>query len=606
MAKKIRRARPAAPKSNSDFTIIGVGASAGGFDAFTEFLHGLPASPNAAIIFVQHLAPNHSSSLALLLGAQTPIPVLEATEGARIAANRVYVVPPNVQMELVDGHLHLGQRPDDRSQYNPIDFFFRSLARSLGAQSVGVVLSGTGSDGAQGIREIKMMDGTTFAQDPATAKYDSMPRAAIATQTVDVVAAPADIAAKVAALPTHPLLRSPAEPDREPPVSDAQMQRIFQLLLPASGVNFSQYKTATIIRRLFRRMALLRMTDVDAYVTHLTETPLEVVNLHNDLLIHVTRFFREPDSFEVIAREVLPAVPSSPGKPVRVWVAGCATGEEVYSLAMVMQDELGEKVGNGRVQIFGTDVSDSAVGFARQGLYPESIAEDVRPERLRKFFTRTDGGYQITKSLRDMCVFARHDLTRDPPFSHLDLICCRNVLIYMDSALQRKVLSMFHYALEPRGFLVLGQAESIGYHSELFELMNKKAKVYRKKAAPAAAPHMDVYRPAFRADAVARSGRRSQRDPARTERCHSHHHGAVRTAQRAAGSALPRRAVQRSNGSVPPAGAWRADIRRPQTRARGTRPRAAGGAADRAQDAKDDEAAQAACASRQHIPGNRD
>jgi two-component system CheB/CheR fusion protein len=503
MAKKTRRPRPAAPKSDSDFSIIGVGASAGGFDAFTEFLHGLPASPNAAIIFVQHLAPNHASSLALLLGGQTPIPVLEATEGVRIAPNRVYVVPPNVQMELVDGHLHLGQRPDDRSQYNPIDFFFRSMARSLGSQSVGVVLSGTGSDGAQGIREIKMMDGTTFAQDPATAKYDSMPRAAIATQTVDVVASPADIAAKVAVLPARPLPTSRAEADREPSVTDAQLQRIFQLLLPASGVNFAQYKTATIIRRLHRRMALLRIFDVDAYISLLAETPLEVVNLHNDLLIHVTRFFREPDSFEVIAREVLPSIPSSPGKPVRVWVAGCATGEEVYSLGMVIQDELGEKVGDGRVQIFGTDVSESAVGFARQGLYPESIAEDVQPERLRRFFTRTDAGYQITKSLRDMCVFARQDLTRDPPFSHLDLICCRNVLIYMDSALQRKVLSMFHYALEPRGFLVLGHAESIGYHSELFELMNKKAKVYRKKAAPAAAPQMDVYRPAFRPEAAA-------------------------------------------------------------------------------------------------------
>jgi two-component system CheB/CheR fusion protein len=491
------------PEPASDFAIVGVGASAGGFEAFAQLLEGLPQIPNIAIIFVQHLAPHHASSLASLLSGHTPLPVLEATEGARIIPNRVYVVPPNVQMELVDGHLHLGRRPEDRSQYNPIDFFFRSLARELKAHAIGVVLSGTASDGAVGIREIKSMEGITFAQDPATAKYDGMPRAAIATQMVDIVASPSEIGAKVALLSKHPYLTPIRAPDQGPSINDAQLQRVFRVLLPASGVNFAHYKTPTIIRRLLRRMALLRMLEVDAYIEHLERTPVEVVNLHNDLLIHVTRFFRESEAFEVIARDVLPSLDPTSGAPLRMWVAGCATGEEVYSLAMIVREVFGDTLDEGRVQIFGTDVGETAVGFARQGLYPVSIAEDVSPERLRRFFIKTDGGYQVTKLVRDMCVFARQDLTRDPPFSHLDLVCCRNVLIYMDTALQRKLLSMFHYALKRSGVLVLGHAESIGYHSDLFALMNKKNKVYRKKATTTTAPHMDVFQSPFKRDTAA-------------------------------------------------------------------------------------------------------
>ena len=511
MAKRLRARRKTptaavrplvtAPRPAPDFGIVGVGASAGGFEAFAQLLEGLPRDPNLAIIFVQHLAPNHASSLASLLAGHTPLPVVEATEGVRVAPNRVYVVPPNTQMELIDGHLHLGRRPADRSQYNPIDFFFRSLARALGPHAIGVVLSGTASDGALGISEIKTMEGITFAQDPATAKYDGMPRAAIATQMVDVVASPSEIATKVLQVSTHPYLAPQIEPDRGPSIADEQLRRIFRLLLPACGVNFSHYKTPTIIRRLFRRMALLRMLDVDAYITYLEATPAEVVNLHNDMLIHVTRFFREPESFEFLARDVLPTLDDE--KSLRMWVAGCATGEEVYSLGMVVHEALGERLDHSHVQIFGTDVSESAVAFARHGVFAASISEDVSADRLRRFFVRTDGGYQVSKGIRDMCVFARQDLTRDPPFSHLDLICCRNVLIYMDTPLQRRLLSMFHYALKPEGFLVLGHAESIGYHSDLFALMNKKNKVYRKRAGLAKAPHMEIFRSPVKIEAAA-------------------------------------------------------------------------------------------------------
>jgi two-component system, chemotaxis family, CheB/CheR fusion protein len=496
MAVKRAKAHPPPP-----FTIVGVGASAGGFDAFTQLLAALPADSRVAIIFVQHLAPHHASSLSALLSAHTARPVIEVSEAMRIEPGRVYVVPPNAQMELLDGHLHLVRRPDDRSQYNPIDFFFRSLARTLRSHAIGVVLSGTASDGAAGLREIKTQEGITFAQDPTSAKYDGMPRAAIATHMVDVVASPAEIAVKISQIAKHPYVKAPSAKRSAPEssVSEGQLERIFRLLLPAGGVNFTHYKTATIIRRLFRRMVLLRMTDVDTYITHLEQTPDEVVNLHNDLLIHVTRFFREPESFEVIAKDVLPAVEKNSGRPIRMWVAGCATGEEAYSLAIVVHETLGSVEG---VQIFGTDVSESAVTFARQGLYSGSIVGEVSPDRLRLFFNKVDGGYRVSKALRDVCVFARQDLTRDPPFSRLDLICCRNVLIYMDGTLQRRLLSMFHYALKPDAFLVLGHAESIGYSSELFSMANKKHRVYRKKAAVVAAPRIDVFRPSSQAGAT--------------------------------------------------------------------------------------------------------
>ena len=473
----------AAPRPAPDFGIVGVGASAGGFEAFAQLLEGLPRDPNLAIIFVQHLAPNHASSLASLLAGHTPLPVLEATEGVRVAPNRVYVVPPNTQMELIDGHLHLGRRPADRSQYNPIDFFFRSLARALGPHAIGVVLSGTASDGAVGICEIKTMEGLTFAQDPATAKYDGMPRG----RDRDADGRRGGVAVR------H---RGQSHRSLEASVSGAARRR---------GRTRTVHRRRAASPNLPAAPAGLRrqffpLQDADdcpppvpahgaaahagrgAYITYLESTPAEVVNLHNDMLIHVTRFFREPESFEFIARDVLPAIDLSEGQPLRMWVAGCATGEEVYSLGMVVHEVLGDRLDRTHVQIFGTDVSESAVAFARHGLYAASIAEDVSADRLRRFFVKTDGGHQVSKAIRDMCVFARQDLTRDPPFSHLDLICCRNVLIYMDTPLQRRLLSMFHYALKPQGFLVLGNAESIGYHSDLFTLMNKKNKVYRKTA----------------------------------------------------------------------------------------------------------------------------
>jgi two-component system CheB/CheR fusion protein len=470
----------------AEFNIVGVGGSAGGFEAFSQVLQSLPPNPNIALIFVQHLAPHHGSALSTLLSNYTNLRVVEASEGARVAPNVVYVVPPNVQMELTEGCLHLGPRPTDITQHTPIDFFFRSLARTLRHNSIGVVLSGTASDGSLGVREIKTMGGITIAQDPATAKYDGMPRAAIATQAIDLVLAPKDIGPKLLQIAESPLLGSKrAGPQREESrpatVTEGQLERVFKRLMPACGIDFVHYKTPTIIRRLLRRMTLLRLPDIDSYIAYLEQTPDEVVKLHNDLLIHVTRFFREPDSFDLLAREVVPHLEIKADAPIRAWVAGCATGEEAYSLAIVLHEVLGERIQDARVQIFGTDVSESAVEYARHGFYPTTIAADVSPDRLRRFFVKSDGGYRVTNVLRDMCVFARQDLTRDPPFSRLDLICCRNVLIYMDGRLQKKLLSMCHYALKPSGVLLLGHAETIGYHSDLFSFMDKKHRMFRKK-----------------------------------------------------------------------------------------------------------------------------
>jgi two-component system, chemotaxis family, CheB/CheR fusion protein len=490
---------PAAPVEpagkTAEFIVVGVGASAGGFEAFSQLLQGIPSNPALSLVFVQHLAPRYDSALTTLLGNQTPMPVVEVTEGVRVEPNHVYVVPPNAQMALLDGHLHLEARPDDKTQYTPIDFFFGSLARTLGSRAVAVVLSGTASDGAIGIREVKAAGGTAIVQDPKTARYDGMPRAAIATRLVDLVLAPAQIATKLVELASSPTfgkvsvsLPSEIAVERRsssgtgPRVTDEQLETVLRLLIPAGGVNFEHYKTPTILRRMMRRMALVQISTADRYIAYLEKNPEEVINLHNDLLIHVTRFFREPDTFEALASDVLPEMLDSTRTSFRAWVAGCATGEEAYSLAMVLLEAVEDRAGELSVQIFGTDVSDAAIDFARHGLYPAAILNDVSPERLRRFFTKTDGGYRVTKALRDLCVFARQDLTRDPPFSRLDLVCCRNVLIYMDSNLQRRLLTVFHYALKPSGVLLLGHAETIGHNSELFSVMNKKHRIYRKSA----------------------------------------------------------------------------------------------------------------------------
>jgi two-component system CheB/CheR fusion protein len=479
-----RRPREEAPGGALPITIVGIGASAGGLEAFSALLRGIPEHPGIAIVFVQHLAPTHESALVSLLSAQTSLPVVQVNEGMRVEANRVYVIPPNVQM-VIDGRgLHLRPRPEDRSRYTPIDSFFASLARAAGSRAIGVILSGTASDGAHGVRDIKAGGGVTIAQTPASAKYDGMPRAAIATGMVDLVLPAEAIGKKIAQLSRYGETPASDKAGAELPLTDLQLKEVFELLRPASGVDFRHYKLPTIRRRLFRRMALHRIADVADYVRLLRNEPAEVRSLYQDLLIHVTRFFREPESFEAMAREVFPALAEyrAADRPIRVWVSGCATGEEAYSIGIALTEFLQRDHADTRIQIFATDVSETAIEQARAGVYPISIEEDVTPDRLRRFFTKHDGGYRVSRMIRDLCVFARQDLTKDPPFSRLDLILCRNVLIYMDALLQKKLLSVFHYALNPNGFLVLGQAETVGASGTLFSLVDKKFRVHRKKA----------------------------------------------------------------------------------------------------------------------------
>ena len=466
-------------------TVVGVGASAGGLEAFSQLLEALPSKADLAVVFVQHLSPQHESALPTLLASKTPMPIVQVTEGLRIEPHHVYVIPPNVQMGITDGVLHLLPRPYDRSQFTPIDFFFQSLARWAQSRSIGVILSGTASDGTAGIREIKSVGGITIAQQPSTAKYDGMPRSAIATGMIDLVLSPQDIAEQLTHIPTHPYLESPAVRKGEEPLtpSDEHLSEIFKLLRRISGTDFRQYKTPTVKRRLLRRMALHRITDVDTYIDRLRSDSKELTLLYQDLLIQVTRFFREPESFSVLTTQVFPEIigERSEDEAIRIWVPGCATGEEAYSVAIALMETLGPQSTGRRIQVFATDVSESAIEHARAGLYAMSISADVSSERLKRFFSRTEDGYRINKSLRDVCVFARHDLTRDPPFSRLDLIVCRNVMIYLDAGLQKRLMAVFHYALRTHGFLMLGVAETTGGES-LFTVVDKHWRLYRKVA----------------------------------------------------------------------------------------------------------------------------
>ena len=470
--------------------VVGIGASAGGLEAFTQLLAELPGEDlGLAIVLVQHLAPQHESALPVLLSGVSALPVVQVAEGMRVEANRVFVIPPNVQMGILDGELHLNPRPSDRSQYTPVNFFLRSLADSAGDRAVAVILSGTASDGSDGVREVKAAGGITFAQQPETAKYDGMPRAAIATGMVDLVLSPQEIAAELVRIARHPfsmhreLVEEPRTPDQ------ADLTRIFALLRGATGIDFKQYKLPTILRRLQRRLALQKLTGLTQYVKLLEDSPEELQRLYQDVLIHVTRFFREPESFEALTETVFPQILKNRREdaPIRLWVCGCATGEEAYSVAIALLEFLGERARSIPIQIFATDVSEAAIDHARNGVYPEGSVADLSPERLDRFFTRIDGSYHVSKVVRDLCVFARQDLTRDPPFSKLDLILCRNVLIYMTTPLQRKLMAVFHYALKPSGFLMLGHAETIGSNADLFSVAERKHRIYAKKPTDLAA-----------------------------------------------------------------------------------------------------------------------
>jgi two-component system CheB/CheR fusion protein len=478
---------PSSAASLTPIPVVGVGASAGGLDAFTRLIHHLPSNTGMAYVLVQHLDPEHESLLPELLGRAGAIPVVQAVDGVRIEADRAYVIAPNTTMTVTDGHLRLIARKRGRGLHLPIDAFLCSLAEVHGSGAVGVILSGAGSDGARGIQAIKEVGGITIAQDTGSARFASMPRSAVDTGAVDFVLTPEEIAGQLSRLGSH-LVEHPADPPAAataPPLAreDEDLRKILTLLHTRTGVDFQHYRRGTLHRRIVRRMLVHRLDTRGEYLAHLLRDPPELDLLYEDLLIGVTRFFRDPEVFARLQETAFPEMMRghAPDTPVRMWVAGCAAGEEAYSLAIALLEFLGNAVPDVQIQIFGTDLSEPSIAKARIGLYPEGIADHVSPERLRRFFTREEGGYRITKTVRDLCVFSRQNVVRDPPFSHLDFISCRNVLIYLGPVLQRRVFPIFHYALETNGFLVLGTGESVGSATELFEPLAKVPGIYRRR-----------------------------------------------------------------------------------------------------------------------------
>jgi two-component system, chemotaxis family, CheB/CheR fusion protein len=469
-------------------TIVGIGASAGGLDAFTQLLHALPTNTGMAFVLVQHLEPKHQSILADLLVKATEMPVRGVREGMRAEPNHVYVIPANADLSLTNGLLHLARRRAPAGRHLPIDYFFQSLAEARQSRAIGVVLSGTASDGTSGLRAIKVAGGITFAQQPESARFDGMPRSAIASGCVDLVLPPDQIATELARIGRHPLLpftgaaASASVPKL--PAREEDWARLFTMLHAAHGVGFTFYRKSTIERRVVRRMTLHNLESMRDYIKLAERDRKELDALFEEILIHVTGFFREREVFVALREQVLPALLAAKpaGEPVRIWVAGCSTGEEVYSIAICLLESMGSRAAGTPIQIFATDVSDAAIEKARAGLYPEDEFREVTAERLRRFFIRVNGHYGVNKTLREICVFARHDVTKDPPFSKLDLVSCRNVLIYFEPVLQKKVLARFHYALKSSGVLLLGKSESVA-SPDLFTPTDRKHKFFTKNPA---------------------------------------------------------------------------------------------------------------------------
>ena len=486
--------------------VVGVGASAGGLEAFEQFFIGLPPNSGMAFVLVQHLAPDHTSLLPELLSRYTRMPVQQVEKETPVAPNHVYVIPPDATLTINHGVLYLLSPPiEPRLHRTPIDTFFQSLAEDQGDNAVCILLSGTGTDGTLGLRAVKEYGGMAMAQTPASARYDSLLRSAIATGLVDYILPVADMPAKLLEYARHlTALRTNAGPARFHTETEDHLQTIYALLKRRTGHDFSQYKENTIRRRIQRRLQVLQLDAVPAYIGFLRQDSTELDMLFKDLLIGVTQFFRDPAAFAALAQEVIPAVFTDKGTDdqVRIGVSGCASGEEAYSIAMLLCEHVATLDVAPRVQIFATDIDEPALESARKGCYAIGIAEHVSPERLERFFVKQDNSYQVKKELREMCLFSSHSLIKDPPFSRLDLISCRNVLIYLGPELQQKLMRLFHYALRPSGYLFLGPSETIIEQSGLFHTLDKKQRLFQKinvvPRAPLEFPLTNVHRPLLR------------------------------------------------------------------------------------------------------------
>jgi two-component system CheB/CheR fusion protein len=490
------------------FPIVGMGASAGGLNAFERFFANMPRDSGAAFVLVPHLDPSHASMLPELLSRYTKMSVVQAQDGMKVSPNCVHVIPPNTEMAVSNGRLVLKRPREPRVLRLPIDMFFKSLAEDQKQRAIGIILSGNGTDGTLGLKAIKAELGFAMVQEPNTAEYDSMPRSAISSGLVDYVLPPEKMPAQLVAYLKHFLFRRmPASAPKAEGMVES-LPKIFQLLRARTGHDFSLYKRNTLYRRIERRMSVHQIERLPDYIDYIERNPQEVVVLFRELLIGVTNFFRDPQAFEALAKVLKSEVLADKPKDyiIRVWVPGCSSGEEVYSIAMMLRECLDAAKKSLKVQIFGTDIDSHAIDGARAGLYPASAVADLDPARLKRFFVVEGSAFRIKKDIREMAVFALQDVLKEPPFTKLDLLSCRNLLMYFDAEAQRKLLPLFHYALRPNGILFLGSSESINSFTNLFSNIDKKWKIYRRRATstfaetvvhfPSATPHVEGMRAA--------------------------------------------------------------------------------------------------------------
>jgi chemotaxis methyl-accepting protein methylase len=474
---------PGGPPGSALCPVVGIGCSAGGLEALEKFFSQTPVDSGAAFVIVQHLSPAHTSALPDLLAQFTRMPVAEVKDGMAVQPDHVYVIPPGSDLALLHGTLRLLKPAEKHGLRLPIDFFLRTLADDRRERAIGVVLSGMGSDGALGLAAIREKGGLTLVQDPATAQADGMPASAVRAGAADIVAHAEALPARIASHLQHPLLRDPARPEDTPELAGA-LERIGILLRASHGTDFTQYKTNSLCRRIGRRMVVRQVADIDEYARLLQSEAHEVELLFKELLIGVTSFFRDPAVWDALRDTALPALFAQhpEGRAVRAWVPACSTGEEAYSLAIVFAEALDrlKPVAPFTLQVFATDLDETAIAAARRGVYPQSIAADVSPERLARCFGADEGGWRVNKNIRDTVVFATQDITADPPFTKLDILSCRNLLIYFRTSLQQKMLPLFHYALNPGGLLVLGSAETVGNFGQHFATLDQRCRIYRR------------------------------------------------------------------------------------------------------------------------------
>lgn len=480
-AKIKTRTSESTKRTVASFPIIGIGASAGGLEALERFLAHVPKDCGMAFVIVQHLDPTHKGILPELLQRATEMKVIQVKDRTRVKPDCVYVIPPNKDMTILRGVLHLLEPAAPRGLRLPIDSFFRSLAQDQQEQSIGIILSGMGSDGTLGLRAIKEKAGVVLVQEPKTAKFDAMPRSAVDAGLADIVAPVDELPGKISAY----LKRTPLIARTEAVLEDktrSALEKVVVLLRDHTGHDFSLYKRNTLYRRIERRMGIHQIGKMAGYVRYLQDNPQELDLLFKELLIGVTNFFRDPVTWDQLSAEAIPKLLASrpPGQTLRAWVPGCSTGEEAYSLAMVFKEavEKAKLKGNYTLQIFATDLDRDAIDKARQGLFPENITADIAPERLNRFFVKEERGYRVRKEIREMVIFAPQNLVMDPPFTKLDILSCRNLLIYLTGEVQKKLMPLFHYSLRPDGILLLGSAETVGSYTDLFEPLSGKSRIF--------------------------------------------------------------------------------------------------------------------------------